>query len=86
VGSAKTGDEPPRVVVGTIEKEEGAVFAKEMALEALQVVGIRVANGAREHAMFDGPGGAIKVGENLTVAFKSCSSVLTKSPSVGESL
>jgi hypothetical protein len=47
VGSAKPGDEPPRVAVGTIQKEEGAVFAKEMALEALQVVGIRVANGER---------------------------------------
>ena len=47
MGSAKPGDEPPRVAVGTIQKEEGAVFAKEMALEALQVVGIRVANGER---------------------------------------
>ncbi|MDE0594164.1 MAG: hypothetical protein OSB65_02855 [Roseibacillus sp.] len=40
-----------------------------MAFDALQGVGIRVANGEREHAMFDGPGAEAGSGVEVAPAF-----------------
>ena len=74
------------ISIGAIEEEESVLVAQEMTFDALQVVGIGMADGKGEHAVLDGPGGAVEIGEDLVVPFQARGSIFEEGAPVDQSV